>query len=268
MVESGGYASIADAGKPNAGRIYDFLLGGDHNFEVDRVAAQQILSLMPFFPKLFKLVRWFLGESVRRLAADGFTQFIDFASGLPTVDHIHQVAPPGTKVIYSDIDPITVAYGQEIIKDNPNVRYAVCPAEKPEDLLGSPVIGELFGNDRKVAIGLNGIVYFLPDEAVSRAVKVLYDWAGAGSRLFLCDLGFHVVEAAFSKEGREMAAVYQKMSQPVFPRSQRTLEKLVKPWKATPPGYKRLEDWVGVKGGGAEESMPQGFAMFGAILEK
>ncbi len=30
------YSSIADTSAPNAGRIYDFLLGGHHNFEVDR----------------------------------------------------------------------------------------------------------------------------------------------------------------------------------------------------------------------------------------
>jgi hypothetical protein len=93
---------------------------------------------------------------VRRLVSEGYTRFIDFASGLPTVDHIHQVAPAGTKVIYSDVDPVTVAYGQELIKDNPNVRYIACPAQKPEELLNSPMVTQLFGKERKVAIGLRG----------------------------------------------------------------------------------------------------------------
>ncbi len=40
MATSEGFASIADASKPNAGRIYDYVLGRNHNFEVDRQAAQ------------------------------------------------------------------------------------------------------------------------------------------------------------------------------------------------------------------------------------
>src|SRR4030042_124610 len=133
MAEQDRVSSIPDASKPNAGRIYDFVLGGNHNFEVDRLAAQQVLKAIPDFPQLARMVRWFLGEAVRVLAAEGMTQFIDFASGLPTMDHIHQITPAGTKVIYSDIDPVTVAYGQEILKDNPNARFMMCNAWKPED---------------------------------------------------------------------------------------------------------------------------------------
>ncbi len=268
VAEQDKFASIADSGKPNAGRIYDFLLGGNHNFEVDRQAAEQVLRLMPFFPKLCKLVRWFLGEAVRRLCEEGYSQFIDFASGLPTVDHIHEVSPAGTKVIYSDIDPVTVAYGQEIIKDNPNVRYGVCPAEKPEELLSSSLVTELFGKSRKVAIGFNGVAYFLPDEKLRNAMKVLYDWAGKDSRLFVCDLGFEEAEVSTSS-GKEMDALYKRIGQPIYLRSRNTLEALARPWKVMKPGLQPLENWVGVKGGVADESQKaQGFVMVGAIFGK
>ena len=71
MEETDRVASIADASKPNAGRIYDYVLGGNHNFEVDRLAAQQILKIVPDYPNLARYVRWFLGEAVRRLADEG-----------------------------------------------------------------------------------------------------------------------------------------------------------------------------------------------------
>ncbi len=266
VAEQDKFTSIADSGKPNPGRIYDYLLGGNHNFEVDRQAAGQVIKVMPFFPKLFKLIRWFLGEAVRRLGEEGYTQFIDFASGLPTIDHIHEVAPAGTKVIYSDIDPVTVAYGREIIKDNPNVRYGVCPAQKPEELLNSPLVTEMIGANRKVAIGFNGVAYFIPDDAFHNSMKVLYDWAGKGSRLFLCDIGFE--SSALPPAAFEMAKLYEKLGQPIYLRSQKTFESLLKPWKVMKPGYLPLEDWVGVKGGVAEESKNQGFLMIGAILGK
>jgi len=266
MAQNETAASIADSAKPNAGRIYDYILGGNHNFEVDRIASKQVLKIAPYAEKLFRLVRWFLGEAVRRQAAEGYAQFIDFASGLPTVDHIHQVAPAGTKVIYSDIDPVTVAYGQEIIKDLPDVRYGVCRAEKPEELLNSPMVETLFGKRRKVVIGLNGVAYFISNDALHHTMRVLYDWAEKGSRLFMCDIGYE--GTSLSPESKAAVELYAKLGQPLFIRSQTELVEINKPWKVMEPGYRPLEEWVGVNGGVAEASQGAGFNMVGAILEK
>jgi len=259
-------ASIADSSKPNAGRIYDYVLGGSHNFEVDRKAAQEFLKIVPDYPQMARYVRWFLGEAVRRLAAEGLTHFIDFASGLPTRDHIHMITPRGTKVIYSDIDPVTVAYGQEIIKNVPEARYLVCDASKPEGLLSSPVITELFGQDRKLAIGLNGIAFFLTDEQVSHTVKTLYDWAEKGSRLFLCDFDF--VEAQKSiphfDEGSKM---WERMGQAMHWRSLSTLRELVKPWNEG-DGFKPVEEWIDLKLKEADKKTPLVDRLRGAILLK
>jgi hypothetical protein len=267
MAPTEGFASIADASKPNPGRIYDFVLWGEHNFEVDRLAAQQVLQLVPFFPRLARLFRWFLGEAVRRLAAEGYSQFIDFASGLPTVDHIHQVTPSGTKVIYSDLDPVTVAYGQEILKDNPNARFVLCDVRRPEVLLQGPVIKQLFGSNRKLALGLNGIAWFVRDEELAYSLKVLYDWAPKGTPLYLCDSSFD--GPAIAPELKQSLDLYEKMGQPYFIRTMDTLKKLIHPWKIREPGFRDLESWVGVKGGVAEETQKAiGMKWFGAILEK
>ena len=57
MAPSDGFASIADASKPNAGRIYDYVLGGSLNFEVDRQAAREAIKLrQPGFKPLEKCV--------------------------------------------------------------------------------------------------------------------------------------------------------------------------------------------------------------------
>jgi len=240
MADQEHIASIADASKPNAGRIYDYVLGGNHNFEVDRLTALQILKLVPDYPQMAKCVRWFLGEAVRRLADEGFTRFIDFASGLPTVDHIHQITPAGTKVIYSDIDPVTVAYGQEIIKEVPDARYVVCEAGKPETLLNSPLVTEFFGMSRKVVFGLNGIAFFLSDEQIAHSMKTLYEWAETGSRLFLCDF-----DAGPFAQVPEVVNLFKKMGQPTYSRTLQELRQLVAPWKEG-ERFKPLEEWIGV----------------------
>ena len=175
--------SIADASRPNAGRIYDYLLGGNHNFEIDRQAAQQLLQIVPEVPLLLRLIRWFLGEAVRRLVEQGFTYFLDFASGLPTIDHIHQIAPKGTKVMYSDIDPVTVSYAKEIIRDKSDVECIECDIRKPEILLETSILTKMFGKQRKIAIGMNGIAWFLTDDELAHALEAVYQWAGEGSKL-------------------------------------------------------------------------------------
>ena len=267
MAEDSRIASIADASKPNAGRMYDFFLGGNHNFEVDRLAAQEAIKNSPGLPKTARSIRWFLGEAVRRLLADGFTQFIDFASGLPTVDHIHQIAPKKTKVVYSDIDPVTVAYGQEIIKDDPNVRYIACNIATPEHLLKSPEILKFLDKSRKTAFGMNGVAWFIKDEELGYSLRTIYDWADKGSRLFISDYYYDpstVTEAM--KRGTDQ---YAKIGQPYFLRSEETILKLCHPWKLREPGFKPLEDWLGTQAGvGETEKRNLGGFCIGAILEK
>ena len=144
--------------------------------------------MAPFAPKLARLIRWFIRVGIKKAGEYGLTQFLDFASGLPTVDHIHSKAPEGTRIIYSDIDPITVSPAKEIIGDNPLVKYETCDIVKPETLLESDVVKTLFRDNHKVAIGYNGICYFLPDEQICHSMKVLYEWADEGSILFFTDL--------------------------------------------------------------------------------
>jgi hypothetical protein len=244
MAEEKNIRDIADSSVPNAGRIYDYLLGGNHNFEIDRHIAEKILQVAPFMSEYFRLIRWFLGEATRRLCDEGFDKFLDFASGLPTVDHIHQIAPKGTKVIYSDNDPVTVAYANDIIGEDPNIRYVICNAEKPEELLNSGLVEDVFGSDRRVAIGFNGIAWFIQDNEVARSLKVLYDWADNGSKLFICDTDGDV--STESEDGLKLIEMYEKIGHPLYIRPiKRTIE-LIGPWTILEPGFESVEDWVGI----------------------
>ncbi len=266
MSKNNDLSGIADASRPNAGRIYDYFLGGNHNFEIDRKAADQVLQHAPHMPQFLRLIRWFLGEAIRRLHEQGFDKFLDFASGLPTMDHIHQVAPEGTKVIYSDIDPVTVAYAKDIIGDDPNIRYVQCNAENPEELLNSGVVEELFGNDKNVAIGINGVVYFMPDEAVAHSMKTLYDWADDGAKLFLCDSDIQEM----TEDARKTVEIYEKSGQQMHLRPlEKTLE-LIKPWKIDDPGVKLIEEWIDMESkvtDQVQETWGSG-ALNGMILKK
>ena len=46
-----------DINVPNAARVYDYSLGGNHNFEADRQVAEYMFTLVPSTKKWVRLLR-------------------------------------------------------------------------------------------------------------------------------------------------------------------------------------------------------------------
>ncbi len=255
-----------DPSVPNAGRVYDYVLGGQHNFEADRQAAEYMISLVPSTRKWVRMLRTFQYEIAQRLAAEGWRYFLDLASGLPTEDHIHSVVPDA-KVVYVDNDPVTVAYAREILGDNPNVRYLKADIRDIDAILNAPEIEEIFGAERKVVIGFNGISVFLRESEYAPLIQALYDWAAPGSRLY----------ATFETKNPELTtpkmeqflAMFQQMGSPYyFITPERALE-LMQPWKPVTDGFRPIASWLGVEDQITEEDR-EGVELefYGALMEK
>ena len=84
-------------------------------------------------------------------------------------------------MIYSDYDPVVVAYAREILGDTPNVHFFEADARRPEDLLNSPEVQAILGDNHSVGLVSWGIGMFLSDEELAHLAQSLYDWAGPGS---------------------------------------------------------------------------------------
>lgn len=236
--------SIIDASVPSAGRIYDYLLGGHHNFEVDRQAAERLLELQPFMAKVMRLQRWCLQDIAEELTVRrGFDTIIDFASGLPTNDHLHHVVPEGTTVIYSDYDPVVVEYAQEILGDTPNVHFFKADACRPEELLYHPEVEEILDGKRDVALIYWGVSIFLTDEEFIPVPRTLYDWAGPGT----C-WAFNAQGAGADPTLPEMAELfkmYEQMGSALHIRSVEAYREMLLPWQPDGEGFISLLEWHG-----------------------
>jgi O-methyltransferase involved in polyketide biosynthesis len=214
------------------------------------------------------MVRWLLKFAIQRLAAQGFDKFLDLASGLPTVDHIHETAPSGTTVLYSDIDPIVVAYGQEIIGDNPHVRFVQGDCRRPEELLRAPVIQELFGDDRRVAIIFSGIAPYLEPDEMRHTMRTIYDWAAKGSCL--------AVNAPVMVTPEPLPAALQfvemynkRMDSPFNVWSLAVTQDLLLPWQPDEQGFRPATEWLGVNDPMIKkEETHTGWVLYGAFLVK
>jgi O-methyltransferase involved in polyketide biosynthesis len=249
---------------PNAGRVYDYVLGGHHNFEADRGAANFMISLLPSTPKWVRMLRQFLREAVRQLTEEGFDKFLDLGSGLPTADHIHSAAPDA-KVIYVDSDPVTVSYGMEILQGNPNVRYIEADMSDVDAILNSPILKEMFGDDRKVVIGLNAVTCFFSDEENKKIMQALYDWAAPGSKIFAT---FETKNPALTTPKIEQfLAMFNQMGTYYQFTTPEESKAFMEPWVVQ--SYKPLAEWLGVEDHFTEEDR-EGVELefYGAIFEK
>lgn len=107
-----------DISVPSVSRIYDYYLGGSHNFEVDRQTARRAMEFMPGLPKIMQANRAFMRRAVRHAVAEGVTQFLDIGSGIPTFGNVHEVAQaasPQARVVYVDHDPVAVAHSRAVL---------------------------------------------------------------------------------------------------------------------------------------------------------
>ena len=71
---------IPDVIWPRPGRIYDYLLGGHHNLEVDREIGGRVLAITPFASKAKRLQNWCLQDLATELTEQrGYDVIIDRA---------------------------------------------------------------------------------------------------------------------------------------------------------------------------------------------
>lgn len=171
--------------KPNSARIYDYLLGGYHNFKIDRLAAERVIQIYPDARLATHACRAFLRRVVRFLVGQGIDQFLDLGSGIPTVGNVHEVAQeanPAARIVYVDIDPVAVAHSKAMLKDNPNATAIQADVRWPEEILNHAEVKGLLDFSQPVALLLLLILHAIPnDEEAYSTVGTLRDALAPGS---------------------------------------------------------------------------------------
>jgi SAM-dependent methyltransferase len=194
-----------DTGEANSARVYDWWLGGEHNFRADQDAARAMIAIEPNARAIARANRAFLGRAVRFLAAEaGIRQFLDIGSGIPTENNVHQVAQAtaaGSRVVYADIDDIAVAHSRLILEDNPDATVLQADLREPERILSDPETQLLLDFTKPVAVLLVAVLHFLPDsDKPERIVATLRDALAPGSFLVISHACRDAMPAAVAVE--------------------------------------------------------------------
>ncbi|WP_158852880.1 SAM-dependent methyltransferase [Saccharothrix deserti] len=80
-----------DLDAPSLARIYDYLLGGGHNFAADRVVADKIAALVPGYGVFVRENSMFRRRAVLHMLAAGIEQFLDVGTGVFSTRPLHHL---------------------------------------------------------------------------------------------------------------------------------------------------------------------------------
>jgi SAM-dependent methyltransferase len=178
-----------DVDRPSAARVYDYFLGGAHNFAVDRALAEQISAMTPNIGETMRSNRVFLRRAVRYLADQGVRQFLDIGSGIPTAGNVHEIAheaAPGSAVVYVDIDPVAVEHSRAILAGVDRTGVICADVRDVERVLGESEKLGLLDFAQPVAVLLAGVLHFVPDgDDPAGIVAALREATAPGSHLLI-----------------------------------------------------------------------------------
>ncbi len=234
--------------RPNAARIYDYLLGGAQNFTADRAAAEHVLDNYPDAALAARANRAFLRRAVAYLAGQGITQFLDIGSGLPTVGNVHEVARranPRARVVYVDTDPVAVRYSRELLAEEGEGARGVAVIEAdlrdPAAILGHPTARRLLDARRPLGLLLVAVLHFvLDDDEVRQAVGAFREALAPGSYLVL---SHGTLDGLPADTIARFEAIYRRSSNPTIARPRARIEALFEGLDVVEPGIVPTPLW-------------------------
>ncbi len=225
-------------------RIYDYHLGGCHNFAVDREIAEKIAAMMPDLPLIMRANRSFLNRAVRMLLAAGVRQFLDLGSGIPTVGNVHEIVEgvDSARVVYVDIDPVAVAHSRALLSDG---WHAVIQADLRDvaGVLAAGAVRRLIDPAQPVGLLMVAALHFVPDRDDPAGVVARYrDAVGSGSHLVISHAA--AFERAAAPAGADAAqAAYTRTVSEFTLRTQDQVERLFDGFDLIDPGVVSVTRW-------------------------
>jgi hypothetical protein len=240
-----------DVTRPSPARLYDYYLGGTSNFEIDRVAGEQLRQALPELTDAAWANRGFHQRAARWLAADcGIRQFIDIGSGLPTVGNTHQVTQqvdPAIRVVYVDMDPMVAAYSQTLLAGTRHTAVVTADLRDPDTLLGHPSVRELIDFGEPTGLLMTAVMHFVADGSNPYGLVTRYRAALAGGSYLA--LSHATADRLPPRAAQGILDAYTNASAQIYLRDRAQVERffdgmeLAAPHEGSGPGVAYVGEW-------------------------
>ena len=230
--------------RAHSARMYDYYLGGTTNFPADREAVGRVIAAFPQALIAARANRGFMRRAARYLAEHGLRQFLDVGTGIPTQPNLHEVAQqvdPEARVVYVDNDPIVLAHAQALLISAPEGRTAYVEADlaEPDAILKTSVLHETLDLSRPVALSLNAVLHFIPDdEEAYRIVQTFKEALPLGSALAISH-----GTGDFTQTLENAVGVYRSVGTATQLRSREQFARFFEGWDVTEPGITLSHRW-------------------------
>lgn len=233
-----------DLTRPSVSRVYDYYLGGFHNFGADREMAEKAIAGWPDLPLIMKANRAFLRRGVTYLLEQGVTQFLDIGSGIPTVGNVHEVAQavePAARIVYVDNDPVAVAHSRSLLEGNANAAVLAGDFTQAEDLLSEVDALGLLDRSQPIAVLLNALLHFVPEDAKPAELIATYrDFTPSGSYL---QISHATDELHPTEQIQEHQKLYKRATASMNFRGRAQVESFFEGYELVDPGIVLVAQW-------------------------
>ncbi|WP_433574238.1 SAM-dependent methyltransferase [Nocardia brasiliensis] len=151
---------------PSSARIYDYMLGGKDNYDIDRQVARAILAVAPDARILAEFTHQFMVKAVQLAAKARIRQFISLGAGYPRSPDVHEVIReiyPTATVVYIDNDPLALAHCAALLTHSTGVSAMRGDARQPQTIIERLTTDKTINFAKPVCLLLIGVLHYVMD---------------------------------------------------------------------------------------------------------
>ncbi len=238
------HAHELDPHRPNPARMYDYYLGGFHNFEADREAAEAAEAAFPGVRATARASRDFLRRAVRFMVGQGIDQFLDLGSGVPTAGNVHEIAQaanPDARVVYVDAELVAVHASETLLAGNAGAAILHADIRHVEAVLGARQVRRLLDLSRPLGLIMASVLPHIPDsDDPDRLVADYLSALASGSYLMISHGSIDDFDEA---ETDGIYDVYRASTSPITSRSHARIASWFDGLELVEPGVVVVTDW-------------------------
>ncbi|GAB1513372.1 SAM-dependent methyltransferase [Actinophytocola sp. KF-1] len=229
--------------KPALSRVYNGAVGGASTTAIDRGLLQRVFELMPGYRYFAMANLAFARQAVADFVDAGVTQVLDLGCGMLTPQSSHLVAQakdPGARVVYVDIDPVTVEHVRAGIEGTRHVGVFQADVSAVDEVLDHPVTRAVLDLDRPVGVLAAAVLHCLPDDAAVPPAEVLRRYharLASGSRVAATHASGDTLDPSVVAEA---VGLFRQAGITVLSRTADEFRALFGPWRLREPGLRPL----------------------------
>ena len=237
---------------PHPLRMWDYMVGGKDNYQIDRNAAELAIKHAPNLVLAARAGEAFITRALRWIAEPehGLDQFLHLGCYIPKASSpilggLAQAHRPGTRFVFVTDDQVSAAHARAVLasraRGTSEVHALWAEFRDPAPILANPWLHERIDFSRPVGLLLLGMLDFVADEdRLTRALVELKAALAPGSVIVMVHL----------LEGSNLTATERALKESLgnnpfqyTPRAFERVRELVSDFEFADPGFVRCTSW-------------------------